>query len=60
MRKNIKFYPTSFCMLTLNDISINHLQVGNIGYQYDIFNKPCEDDISLILKVDSSVDTKRI
>lgn len=60
MRKDIKFYPTSFCMLILNDISIKHLQVGNIGYQYDIFNKPCEDDISLILKVDSNVDTKRI
>ena len=32
MNNKVDFFPTSFCMITLNDIKIKHLQVGNIDY----------------------------
>ena len=56
MADPVNFYPTSFCLLTLNDINLNHLQVGNIGYQYEIHNKPVKDDILLFVNVDGEVD----
>ncbi|MDB2449693.1 hypothetical protein N9W97_02960 [Pseudomonadales bacterium] len=60
MSDPVNFYPTSFCKITLNNIHLNHLQVGNIGYQYDIRNKPVQDDILLFLNVDEEVDIKRV
>jgi len=60
MNNKVDFFPTSFCMITLNDIKIKHLQVGNIDYQYDVFNKPVKEDISLFLEVDRVIDIKRI
>ena len=53
------FYPTSFCKLIINDLKIQHLQVGNIGYQYEL-NNLNKEDISLILEIDSVVDIKKI
>jgi hypothetical protein len=60
MNNKVDFFPTSFCRITLNDINIKHLQVGNIGYQYEVFNKPVTDGISLFLEVDRVIDIKRI
>ena len=59
MASKIEFFPTSFSKLIINDLKIRHLQVGNIGYQYELKDLK-KENISLILKIDSNVDIKKI
>lgn len=49
------FFPMKFCQINLDGVSLKHIQVGNINYQYELNSVPNYSDSRIIVNISSDV-----